>query len=511
MSTAAEKNRQIAKNTMMLYMRTFITMLVSLYTSRIMLEALGVVNFGVNNVVGSIVSMTGIITGVMGAAISRFLTFEIGKGNLERLKTVFSTSINAQIILSVIIVVILEIAGVWFLNTKANIPEGRMVAANWVLQCSIIGIVIYLIASPFNALIIAHERMSIYAYFSIVDVAIKLAICFIIKAYDGDRLILLSTLGLCVSFMVTSFYVWYSHHNFQEARYSPHVFDKPLLKEMTSYSGWNLFGSTAWIVNTQGVNMLVNVFFGVAVNAARGIAGQVNGAIQSFVSNFTTAFYPQVTKSYAAGDIEYAISLANRGTKFTWLMTYIFLVPVFMESETLLKLWLGEVPEYASLFLKFALFESLAVTSGQTLFTLIQATGKIKRYQISVSLFGCLVFPFSWIALKFGAPVWSPYLCFIIIYFSLNIIRFITLKCLMNYSVRIFLKDSLFPCIIVSIASFIVPILIAMAMEPSILRFFIMVPSAVIWTGICCSIFGLSKSERNFFKNKVKQFILSHK
>ena len=501
--SAVENNKRIAKNTILLYLRTFVTMIVSLYTSRIMLQALGIEDYGVNNVVGSIVSMTGMITGVMAAAISRFLTFEFGKGDINRVKTVFSTSVNAQLIISAIIVIVLELIGVWFLNNKASIPADRMVAANWVMQCSIISTVISLMASPFNAVIIAHEKMSVYAYMSIIDVSLKLAICFMIKAYGGDRLILLALLNVAVALIVQMLYVWYSYRNFEESHYDRHIFDKPLLKEMTSYSGWNLFGNTSWILNKQGVNMLVNVFFGVVFNAARGIAGQVNSAIQAFVGNFTTAFSPQITKSYASGDIDYAISLSNRATKFTWLMTYVFLVPVFMEAETLLRLWLGEVPEFSAMFLRFAMFESLAVTSGSALFKLIQATGDIKRYEIVISLFGVLVFPISWFAFRLGAPVWTPYLCFIIDYFLLNIIRITTLKRLMDYSAVRFLTDTLLPCIIVSITSFMLPALLAALMEQSIMRFIVMVPISVLWTGTCCYVFGLSKGERRAITDKV--------
>lgn len=503
MLTLSENNQRIAKNTLLLYIRTFITMIVSLYTSRIMLQALGVDNYGVNNVVGSIVSTTGLITGVMSAAISRYLTFELGRGDIKRLKTVFSTSVNVQFIMSAIVVVFLELIGVWFLNSKANIPDGRMVAANWVMQCGIICTVLSLVASPFNAVIIAHERMSLYAYMSILEVSLKLLVCFAIKAFSGDRLILLAWLNVLVTLIVQSVYVGFCSKRFEEARYNRRILDKPLLKEMTSYSGWNLLGNTTWILNNQGVNMLVNVFYGVAFNAARGVAGQVNSAIQAFVNNFTMAFSPQITKSYASGDIDYAISLANRGTKFSWLVMYVFIVPVFMESDTLLKLWLGDVPEYASLFLRFTMFESLAVTSGQTLFKLIQATGDVKRYQIVVSIFAVLVFPISWIAFSLGAPVWTPYLCFIFVYFLLNIIRFFTLKRLMNYSAWIFIKESLLPCIVVSIVSFIVPLLLSYYIEPGVMRFFIMVPTAVIWTGLCCLVFGLSRGERRVVITKL--------
>lgn len=503
----AEDTKRIAKNTVLLYIRTLVTMIVGLYTGRIMLQALGVENYGVNNVVGSIVSMTSLITGVMSAAISRYLTFELGRGDLERLKTVFSTSINAQALISLLVIVILEFGGVWFLNTQANIPDARMVAANWVMQCAIFSTVVSLLSSPYGAVIIAHEHMSVYAYMTIAEVTLKLLVCFLIMTYGGDRLILLSVLNLVVSLLLAMFYAWYCSSHFVEAHYEIRRMDKPLLKEMTAYSGWNLFGNTTWILNNQGVNMLLNVFYGVTFNAARGIATTVNGAIQSFVGNFTTAFSPQITKSYASGDLQYAIKLSNSGTKFSWLMSYLFIVPVFMEADTLLWLWLGDVPEYAALFLRFTLFESLAVTSGQTLFKLIQATGDIKRYQIVVSIFAVTVFPISYCLFKLGAPVWTPYLAFIIVYFSLNLIRFSTLKRLMGYSAMQFVKDVLIPCVIVSFSSFLLPVVVAELMAPSIIRFLVMVPLSVLWTGLCSYIFGLDKIERLFFREKFSFFI----
>lgn len=500
----SQNNKRIAKNTLALYFRTFITMLVGLYTGRVMLQALGVENYGVNAVVGGIVSMSALITSTMSAAISRYITYALGKGDKERLKTMFSTSINAQMVMSVIVTVVIEIAGVWFLNHAANIPESRMVAANWVLQCSVITLIIGLVSSPFNALIIAHERMAIYAYMSIVDVTLKLAICFVIMSYGGDRLILLALLHVAVAFGMRLFYGWYCGRNFEEADYSPKVFDKRLLKELTVFSGWNLFNNGSYVFATQGVNMLVNVFFGVVYNASRSIAITVNSAVQGFVGNFTMAFSPQITKSYATGDVAYAVHLANRGTRFTWLMMYMFIVPVCMEADTLLRLWLGEVPDMAPLFLRFAMFESLAVSSGQNLYKLIQADGHIKRYTMHATITAGFIFPLAWITFYLGAPVWTAYLVFIIDFLALNIVRFYDIKHLMAFSVRNFLMETILPCVVVSIASFIVPVLIAYNMEEGVARFFLNGVVSVLWTGLCCMLLGLTRNERQFFLQKVQ-------
>lgn len=500
----SDNNKRIAKNTIALYFRTFITMLVGLYTGRVMLQALGVDNYGINNVVGGIVGMSSLITSTMSAAIGRYITYSIGQGNKEHLKTMFSTSVNAQIVMSILAIIILEIFGLWFLSSKASIPEGRMVAAHWVFQCSLISLAIGLISSPYNSLLIAHERMGIYAYTSIAEVTLKLIVVFTIQAFNGDRLILLSILNVLVGLGMRIFYGWYCSRNFEESQYSIKVFDKGLLKELTVFSSWNLLNNGAWIFATQGVNMLVNVFFGVAFNAARGIAQTVNGAVQGFVGNFTMAFSPQITKTYAAGDKTYAISLGNRGTKFAWLMMYIFIVPVCCEADTLLKIWLGEVPAWAALFLRFSMFESLAVSSGQNLFRLIQADGRIKIYSIQATITVGLVFPISWLLYHWGAPVWSAYLVFIIDFIAVDLVRFYYLKRLMSFSIHQFLREVLLPCTIVSIVSFIVPLAVCHYMERSLLRFFINVPIAVLWTGICCVIFGLTQNERLFFWNKAK-------
>lgn len=469
-----------------------------------MLQALGVDNYGINNVVGGIVAMSTLITGTMSQAISRYITYTIGEGDRERLKTMFSTSVNAQIVMSVLAVMVLEIFGLWFLGSEASIPEGRMTAAHWVFQCSLVSLVISLVSSPYNALLVAHERMGIYAYTGIAEVTLKLAVVFLILASDGDRLILLSILNVLVGLVMYIFYSWYCGRHFEEARYRVRTFDKGLLRELTVFSGWNLMNNGAWVFATQGVNMLVNVFFGVAYNAARGIAQTVNSAVQSFVGNFTMAFSPQITKTYAAGDKDYAISLSNKGTRFSWLMMYIFIVPVCCEAETLLRIWLGSVPDYAPLFLRFAMFESLAVSSGQNLYRLIQADGHVKKYTIHAAITAGMIFPLAWLLYYLGAPVWTAYVVFILDFMFLNVVRFLDMKKLMPFSIHQFVREVFIPCMTISVVSFVVPLAICYYMESGLLRFFINVPVAVLWTTVCCMAFGLTKNERKFFLDKIK-------
>ena len=499
----SQNNRRIAKNTIALYIRTFITMIVGLYTGRVMLQALGVDNYGINAAVGGIVGMSSLITSTMSQAISRYITFAIGKGDNVQLKKMFSTAINAQIVMAILVALVLEILGVWFLNNQANIPEGRMTAANWVLQCGIASLSIQLISSPFSATIIAHEKMGVYAYTSIIDAGLRLAICFIVIAYSGDRLILFVCLQIGVAVLMQAFYGWYCGKNFDEAHYSPKVFDIGLMKELTIFSGWNILNNCSYVFATQGVNMLVNVFFGVLFNASRSIAITVNGAVQSFVANFTMAFTPQITKSYAAGDVEYSIQLVNRGTKFSWLMMLVFLVPVCVEAEALLKLWLGDVPDMAALFLRFAMFESLTVISGQNLYRLIQSDGRIKHYTTRSAVIAGLIFPLSWLVFYFGAPVWATYLIFIVAFLILNIVRGNVLKRLMGFSMRRHLMEVFVPCMKVSVLSFVLPLLIIHYWEISSTRFFVNIFISILWTLICSACFGLSKAERQFVVSKI--------
>lgn len=503
----SQNNKRIAKNTLVLYFRTFVTMIVGLYTSRVMLQALGVDNYGINNVVGGIVAMSGLLSNSLSKSCSRYITYAIGIGNLTNSRNVYSTVVNVQLIMVIIVTVVLELIGVWFLNTTADIPEGRMQAANWVMHCSVLVCAIGLLSVPYNSTIVAHERMTVYAYMSIVDVLLKLANCFAVLYYGGDKLILFAILGVIEGVAIWFFYGWYCSRQFDEVKYNFQL-DKALLKEMSGFTGWNMLGSTAALFNDHGVNMLINVFFGVTYNAARGIAITVNSCVQSFIANFGMAFQPQITKSYAQENYVYCYSLTNRGTKFTWLMMYVFIVPVCMEAEQLLSLWLVEVPEYAPTFLRLVMFESLAIQSGHTLVTLIHAEGKVKRYQIEVFFTVGLIFPLVWLSYYLGAPVWSCNVIFISIYFTLvNIVKFRALLRVTDFPLKSFFVDVLKPCLLVSFLSFSLPLLIGYFWEDSVLRFFVMSPISVAWTIIICCIFGLTKNERSFFIDKVAHLI----
>lgn len=506
MSSTSENSKRIAKNTLVLYVRMLFMMLVSLYTSRVVLDALGESDYGIYNVVGGIVPMFSVLTGVLSGAISRFITYELGSGNQKQLTRIFSTSVNIQFIMALAAFVLCEVVGVWFLNEKMNIPAERMEAAYFVLQCSIVSFMITLISVPYNALIVAHERMSAFAYISILEVLLKLLIAYLVYVSPIDTLKLYALLLLAVSLLVRVIYGFYCGKHFSEAKYH-FIIDRFLLKRMFCFAGWNLFGNIAFMLNTQGVNMLVNVFFGVATNAAQAIASQVNHAVTQFVTNFTTALNPQITKSYAAGNLEYLYKLICRGTKYSFFIMYLLMVPIILEADTILGVWLKEVPADTGVFVRLVLVSSLAVTLGNSMYTAIMATGNIRRYQIVVTAVGCLVFPLTWIAFSIGCPAYTSYLVFALIYFSLNIIRISTLKRLMDFPVRYFYCSVLIRIGGCAVLSFILPSIFIFLMQASFYRFLLVCIVSLPWSLFIIYYVGLEKNEQIFFRTKIKNLI----
>lgn len=507
MANTAANNKRIAKNTLLLYFRMIILMLVALYTSRVILDALGEVDYGIYNVIGGVVAMFSVLSGTLSGAISRFITYELGTGDKERLKRIFCTSVNIQVLMAALVFLLCEVIGAWFLNTQMNIPSSRMEAANWVLHFSIATFAVNLISLPYNATIIAHEKMNVFAYISILEAVLKLAIAYLIYVSPIDKLFLYGALMLGASLIVRGVYGFYCGRYFEEAKYHI-IFDRSLVKEMGSFGSWNLLGSSAYMFNTQGVNMLINVYFGVTMNAARAIAVQVDAAVTQFVSNFMTAINPSITKSYAAGDTEYMVKLVCQGTKYSFFIMYLFIVPLVLEAETILSIWLKQVPEGAVVFTQLVLFSSLATLLGNPMFTAIMATGKIKRYQIEVVSVGFLVFPLTWVAYETGLPAYSTYIIYVGIYLSLNFIRLSTLKRLMNFPVGIFLKSVLgriAPC---AVLMFIVPCLPVVLLQPSFSRLLLVCATSFTWSLVCIYYVGLEKRERNTFIQKGKKLVV---
>lgn len=499
----AENNKRIAKNTLLLYCRTFLLMLISLYTSRVVLSTLGVEDYGVYNVVGGFVAMFAVISGALSSAISRFLTFELGRGDKDKLNRIFSTSVNIQILIGLIIFILGETVGLWFLNTQLNIPQERMVASNWVLQCSLLSFIINLISVPYNAVIIAHERMKAFAYVSILEAILKLLIVYLLLISDFDKLILYAILNVVVALVIRFVYGFFCTKNFSECKYR-FVYDKSLLKEMTDFAGWNFLINGAYILNTQGVNLLVNVFFGVTANASRGLATQVDAAIMQFVNNFTTAINPQIIKSYASGEKEAMFKLICRGAKFSYFMLLLFAIPFICEANTILTLWLGEVPEHTATFLRLTVLASMANILGNAQYTACQATGNIRNYTIIITTVGCLVFPITWLLYKSGFPVECTYIVFIVIYLILDVIRLFLMRSLLQFPIRMFVRDVFIIVFVVSIVAAILPLIIVSVIPPLWWRLLITLPISFLSVGASVYMIGLDRAEKIAIIDSIK-------
>lgn len=496
MSQISDSNKRIAKNTVMLYFRMFIMMAIGLFTSRVTLQVLGVDNYGINNVVGGVIGMFSLVTGALVNSVSRFLTFELGKKDNSKLNEVFCTSINVMGLLSIVFFVLSETVGVWFLYNKLNIPADRISAANVVLQCSIASCIMGLMYIPYNALIIAYEKMSIWAYLSILDVVMKLLVVYALYISPFDKLKTFALLGLGWAILNQIIYRIYCHRTFSVARYH-FIIDKQLMKQIFSFAGWNFFGQGACVINNEGVNIVINLFFGVTVNAARGIAMSVNGYVTQFANNFMVALNPQITKSFAAGNYEETHKLIFRGAKFTYFLMLLLMLPICLETKTILHLWLGIVPEYAVVFVRWTLIITLVNSLSNTLITGLHASGNLKRYMTIVGIVEVSNFPLTYIAFKLGLEPVAAYWVFASVYLILMFLRLYLIKDLIYLNGREYIKAVYFRVFPVSLVAAVIPVAICCYFEDSILRFFI-----VSFISLCCSFFsiyyiGLEKHERN--------------
>lgn len=404
MDTSNQNSKRLAKNTLFLYFRMIIIMGVTLYTSRVVLNTLGVQDFGIYNVVGGVVAMFGIVTGALSAAVSRFLNIEMGKNNKKNLRNVFSTSVFIHVFLAIIVAVLAELIGPWFIESKMTIPADRLTAAMWVFHCSIATFVINLISIPYNACIIANENMKIYAYVSILEATLKLLIVYLLVVFSIDKLQLYGILMLCVALTIRAIYQLYCNKKYAESHLVWHI-DTELVKQMSGFASWNMLGSLSVIFADQGVNILLNIFCSPIVNAARGIAVQVNNAVNQFASNFMVALNPQITKSYGAQELDKYKELMTKGSKLSVIMLTCLSLPILIETDYILTLWLKEVPEHAVMFVQLILLFAISEAFSGTFTTGLLATGKIKWLMILVAGTRLMNFPISWIVLKiFGVP-----------------------------------------------------------------------------------------------------------
>lgn len=503
MENQSENTKRIAKNTLMLYVRMLFGMLVSLYTSRVVLQALGVEDYGIYNVVGGFVAMFSMISSSLSSSVSRFLTFELGRGDMEQLKKVFSTSLCIHLALAGIVFLAAESVGVWFLNTQMTIPADRLYAANWVFQASLVAFMFGLFSVPYNASIVAHERMTVFAYFGILDIILRLFIILFVAyaPFYFDRLIVYSLLLVVLGISMQAVYWIYCKRHFEECRLQ-FRFYRDIWKAMSAFAGWNFIGCTAVLLKDQGVNILLNLFIGPVINAARAIAGSVNNVLSSFAGNFMTALNPQITKSYAAGDYPYMFSLVERGSRFSYYILLVFALPVLFETEFILTLWLKNYPEHTVNFVRLVLLVTMCDILSNTLINLQLATGKLRNYQLAVGGMLLMNFPLSYICLKLGFPPESVLIVALIVAICCLFLRLVFLRKMVGLPVRRYLYKVCGNVLLVSVSALLLPLFVTLEMPDGFLRFFAVSILSVVCTLSSIYWIGCTVHERNFLREK---------
>ena len=507
MADISANNKRIAKNTLVLYVRMFIMMAISLYTSRVVLKILGVEDFGIYNVVGGIVSMMGVINGAMSVSTTRYLTFELGKGDMVRLKQTFRMCVNIYGLLALILLILSETIGLWFLNTQLVIPDDRMVAANWLFQFSILSAIFSLLTNPYNAVIISREKMSIYAYISLADAILKLGIVYLLLFIPFDKLIVYGFLLMLLIILNTSIYFIYCNRKYQESRYS-FYWETSLFKQLLSYTGWNLFGSASSLVKGQGLNILLNMFFNPSVNAARGIAYQVNTTVSQFFTNFYTAVRPQITKYYAQQDFDNMFKLVFRRSKMAFFLILLISFPLIIEAPYVIQLWLGQLPEFVVPFMRLILVITAVDAMANPLMTTAHATGKIALYQSMIGIMTILNIPISYTLLYYGGdPLTVFYISLIIAILNL-FIRLWIVKRLVDFPVWDYVRTVLLTCVLVCVISAVIPCVVyELLQDDNFVRFMIVCVLSVSSSLFAMYVVGLSAEERQIVMKYAKKII----
>lgn len=503
---SASNNGRIAKNTILLYGRMLLIMAVTLYTSRVVLNTLGVEDYGIYNVVGGIVTMFSFLNSAMITSTQRYLTFELGKGDGERLKLVFATSLRIHVIIALVIIFLTETIGLWFFYNKMVIPDERLIPAMWVLQISVITMIFQVMSVPYNSVIIAHESMGVFAVISILEVVLKLLVVYLLLLGNLDKLILYAVLIACVQLLVQIIYVVYCRKHFEETR-SIRMKDKSLFIEMGKFAGWNVWGNLASMLMGTGVNMLLNMFFGPVVNAARAIAVQVENALNQFSTNFQLAVNPQITKLYAQESLAEMHNLIYRASKFTFFLLLAISLPVLMETETILVIWLKIVPDYTVPFLQLLLIIMLVNSTSNPLMTAAAATGNVKKYQSVIGGILLSIVPIAYFVLRMGGDPTSVYIVYLIILVIAFIARLLIVRPLIHLSLRNYFSK------VVSICAFIFVLSGGTAYA-----FKMLLPQGVLYSVLICIIsillvlfysyfLGLTKGEKIFIDDKIRNVI----
>ena len=500
----ATNHKRLAKNTIILYGRTILILFIGLFTSRVVLNALGIEDYGVYNVVGGFVSMFSIVSHTLTSTTQRFLNYELGKKDNGRSRQVFGAAMAIHVGLSILLIILLESIGLWFLNTQLNIDAERMIAANWVYQCSIFTFVFNLLSQPYNATIIAHERMNVFAYISLIDVLLKLAIVYMLYLSSADKLIVYALLLMIESTLIRSIYSVYCKRHFEETQFLL-VKDIAIYKEITGFASLNFLGVLASILRGQGVNILLNIFFGVVVNAARGIANQVNSAVMKFVDDFMTSLRPQITKNCAAGNIKEMRNLCYKGTRFSFYLVLIFSIPILIKTEYILRLWLRSYPEDAIVFVRLTLILSLCSVLSKTTISAILASGKIKRMTFLIGSVNLLSLPICYLVLSLGAHPSSVYVITILMELVLLSIRLFVLRDLLDFPIIGFVKNVMLYIILVLIISFVFNLAISNYFEDNILQLMFFVLISLFITGFVSFYVGMKRDERTVIVQFIKK------
>ena len=507
MQDTSANNKRIAKNTIFLYFRTFITMIVALYTSRIILNALGVEDFGIWGVLGGIVSLFSFVNSSLSSSIFRYLTYAIGTGDNEQINKTYNASIIVHICLAIVIFILCETIGQWFLAEKLVVPEAKREISYIVFQIVVITSCVSLLSVPLNSVIISYERMNVYAYMSIVDVAIKLTIAYMVSIVPSNKLVWYALMMLVTTLMLLLFYYLYVRIQFRNL-YFQRVKDPQLFKSLLGFSGWSLFGNLAYVGYTQGLNMLINVFFGPIVNAARSISLQIEQAVRTFVGNFQTAVNPQIIKHYAQHELCQMHLLIMRGSKFSLYLLFLFALPIMLETDTILFLWLKQVPDHTVTFCRIMFLVIALETISNSVGIGIVATGNIKKLHIIVGSILLTIVPISYFVLKMGAPAESVF----IVYLFVEIIAVIARLAIANYQIKLpvttfFLNVIFKPACVIIFASGI-PFLLHTIMQNGLVRFFVVIVVGGLTYSLGIYYFGLDINERNFVYNKIFRRLL---
>lgn len=488
--------KRIAKNTALLYVRMLFIMLIGFYTSRVVLDALGELDYGIYNAVGGIVVAFSFLNGIMSSACQRYFSIEIGRSDYAALAKLFKLNVTVFIALGLIILLLSESLGLWFLNHKMVYPPERFIAVQWVYQTSIIAFILNMMSTPYRSMIIAKEKMKVFAYCGVVEAVLKLGIVYMLMVSPTDKLVLYAVLMLVVNVGINAFYYLYCRQFYAECRYS-FYWDYPLFKEIIGYTAWNVCGGLAGIGKSQGINILLNMFFGPTVNAARGLAYQVYMNINQFVSNYMMATNPQIIKAYASGIHKEMMKLVFQSSRFSYYLLFILIMPLFLEMEFVLQFWLKEVPEHTVLFTRLILINALIDSMATPFYTSIQATGNVKWYQIGAGGTLLLIVPISYLLLKLEliAPAGVFYVS-ILMSLIAHVFRTLCMKYQLKMSVKAYAKEVLLNLLIVSLLSVVAPLLICLMMPSSWLRLILSVMIAVLGTALIIYTIGFSTSER---------------